>query len=160
MMISSPIITPISSLNQTDIGAVTSAVYTEEYSHYCNVTEELTSAMEVRILSASRETEYLELTECSSAILECRINEYLFIVMSPILVILAIVGNSLTFTVMMRRALRRTATAVFLSGLAVSDTIAVLTGLSRHFVLKLTGVSSHLPRITYHTYLSFQPQIG
>jgi len=61
--------------------------------------------------------------------------------MAPIFLLLCTVGNSLGLAVMTRPSLRNTATAVFIASLAISDMVAVWTGLSRHFVLKLFEVS-------------------
>ena len=78
--------------------------------------------------------------ECSADILTCQIQRYLFLIMSPVLILVATVGNGLSLAVMTRKSLRSTATAVFISSLAVSDTIAVWTALTRHFIKKLTEV--------------------
>lgn len=78
----------------------------------------------------------LELKECNLKYTECKAEKYLFLIGCPLLIMLSLVGNSITFSVMMRPKLRRTATAIFIATLAVMDTIANLTGLSRHLVLK------------------------
>lgn len=83
----------------------------------------------------------MELMECSLEYVECQAERYIFMVGGPLLVALSIIGNSITFSVMLREKLRHTATAVFIASLAVMDTMATITGLSRHFILKTFGVS-------------------
>ncbi|XP_067935974.1 thyrotropin-releasing hormone receptor-like [Watersipora subatra] len=82
----------------------------------------------------------MELMECSLEYVECQAERYIFMVGGPLLVALSIIGNSITFSVMLREKLRHTATAVFIASLAVMDTMATITGLSRHFILKTFGV--------------------
>ncbi|XP_067928071.1 FMRFamide peptide receptor frpr-18-like [Watersipora subatra] len=81
----------------------------------------------------------LRYEECPWEVTSCQVQRYLFLVIAPILVVLATIGNSLGLAVMRRKALRQSATAVFISALAISDMVAVWTGLSRHFVKKLTA---------------------
>lgn len=87
--------------------------------------------------------------ECSAHLLTCQIQRYLFLVMSPVLILIATVGNALALAVMCRRNLRGTPTAVFIASLAVSDTVVVWTALTRHFIKKYNEVcqvvNSQLP---------------
>lgn len=78
--------------------------------------------------------------ECSPDVLTCQIQRYLFLILSPLLIVVATIGNGLSLAVMTRKSLRGTATAVFISSLAVSDTIAVWTALTRHFIKKFNEV--------------------
>lgn len=88
----------------------------------------------------------LELKECLLDYTECQAERYLFLIGCPLLIALSLIGNSVTFSVMMRRKLRQTATAMFIATLAVMDTIATVTGLTRHFILKAFEVS-HVYRL-------------
>ena len=83
-----------------------------------------------------------ELRECKVELyVECKAERFLFMMGCPLLIALSLMGNSLTVSVMLRAKLRHTATAVFIATLAVMDSIATLTGLTRHFILKTFGVS-------------------
>ena len=83
----------------------------------------------------------LELKECSLEYPECVAEKYILMIGCPLLMALSLVGNSITFSVMMRPRLRHTATAIFIATLAIMDTVAAVTGLTRHFILKTFGVS-------------------
>lgn len=83
----------------------------------------------------------LELKECLLDFIECKAERFLFMMGCPLLIALSLVGNSITLSVMLRAKLRQTATAVFIAALAISDTIATVTGLTRHFILKTFEVS-------------------
>lgn len=89
-------------------------------------------------------------TECNLDLMACRAQKYLFLVGGPIIILLSTVGNGLGLAVMSRKSLRNTATALFISCLAISDTVAVWTAMTRHFTLKLTMVGTvYLSIISY-----------
>lgn len=99
---------------------------------------ELSTLSNMSILDNNNDLARFE--ECPAEVMTCQVQKYLFLVLAPVLVLVAGVGNGLGLAVMTRKSLRNSATAVFISSLAVSDTIAVWTGLSRHFIKKLTRV--------------------
>lgn len=105
--------------------------------HLCNITQMYGERPVVL------EDDYypLELKECSISYIECVIERYVLLVGCPLLLFISLVGNSITVSVMMRPKLRRTATATFITTLAVMDTLANTAGLSRHFILKAFDVS-------------------
>lgn len=80
--------------------------------------------------------------ECDPTLPSCHAQRVLFFIFGPTLCVMAVIGNSLGIAVMRRRPLRHTASAVFITSLALSDTTAVLTALIRHMHLKLNQVSS------------------
>lgn len=87
--------------------------------------------------------------ECDPSLASCQAQRMLFIVFAPILCIMAVVGNALGIAVMRRKLLVHTASAVFITSLAVSDTTAVLTALIRHIHLKLKEVSASKPQLLF-----------
>lgn len=97
-----------------------------------------------------------EYQECSFDYTECRAQKYLFLVMAPILMTLSVVGNSLTVSIMMRPRLRKTATGILVAALAVSDTVANLTGLSRHLIFKAASVRIHSHHSAFSIELFFK----
>lgn len=109
--------------------------WTEVFLGTAHVSSLVNMTSELRI-----DNDVTRFTECPSHISTCQAQKYLFLVMAPILILFTSVGNGLSLAVMTRNSLRNTATAVFISCLAVSDTIAVWTGLTRHFIFKLTQV--------------------
>ena len=68
-----------------------------------------------------------------------RILTDLWLWLCPIFLILGIGGNLLSVAVLSRPTLRKSATSVFLIALAVADTLFLLTGLMRHWLVYLIG---------------------
>lgn len=100
-----------------------------------------TNTMALNIVESQRhvsfdETELQEYESCSKEYAECRAEHYIYLIGAPLLMVLALTGNSFTLAVMLRPKLRKTATAMFISALAVSDTVANITGLIRHFLMR------------------------
>lgn len=85
--------------------------------------------------------EVMRFDECDPDLPLCQAQRVLFMVFGPILLLMSVVGGCLGVAVMTRNALKKTASAVFIASLSISDMSAVLTGLIRHFTLKATGVS-------------------
>ena len=122
---------------------VSSSVTSQFYQHSnWSESEELYSrgADASNMTSVDEANDIFRYVECPWEVPTCQAQKYLFLVVAPILVVMSTIGNGLGLAVMMRKSLRNTATAVFISALAVSDTIATWTGLSRHFIRKLTTV--------------------
>lgn len=100
-----------------------------------------TNTMALNIVESQRhvsfdETELQEYESCSKEYVECQAEHYIYLIGAPLLMVLALTGNSFTLAVMLRPKLRKTATAMFISALAVSDTVANITGLIRHFLMR------------------------
>lgn len=110
---------------------------------YSNSTADLTTAPPPTNMSGLDDI-VTRSDECDPALKACQAQRILFLVFGPILLVMSVVGSSLGIAVMARKTLRRTASAVFIACLSVSDMIAVLTGLIRHVELKRTGVSMRL----------------
>ena len=57
----------------------------------------------------------------------------------PIVIVVGVVGNSLSLAVMLRTSMRQTSTALYLAALAVADTLVLLAGALRQWLMVLPG---------------------
>jgi len=96
------------------------------------------------------------LTLCyNNGLAVCSMKEKVYLYGAPIIMGIAVLGNSMSLAVMMREKLRRTMTAIFLAALAVLDTLAILLGLLRHFLVSYTEVKYI---ITHNSICLYQDQ--
>jgi len=58
-----------------------------------------------------------------------RLHKLLYVYLSPVIVVVGIVGNALSFIVLLQRPLRRVSTYCYLIVLAVADTLVLTVGL-------------------------------
>jgi len=76
-----------------------------------------------------------------------RVHKQLYVYVSPIIVVVGVVGNLLSFVVLVQRPLRRVSTYCYLIVLAVADTLVLTAGLLPKWIEQV----DHLPcHITQH----------
>lgn len=63
----------------------------------------------------------------------------LLLYVPPILLVLGVVGNLLSFIILMRRSMRGCSTYLYLAVLSITDTLVLIVGLLRLWVGELTG---------------------
>ena len=72
--------------------------------------------------------------------LEYRIGNYIWIYISPLLIILGTFGNILSIAVLLRKSMRSSVTMFYLTILSFADLFTLYTGLLRYWIRTLNGV--------------------
>ena len=70
----------------------------------------------------------------------CHIAEYMWLVMSPILLVIGTVGNSLSICVLLRKHMRKHSVSVYLVGVACADLGVLYIGLLREWLMHLIEI--------------------
>ena len=73
-----------------------------------------------------------------------RLHKQLYVYVSPIIVVVGVVGNLLSFIVLVQRPLRRVSTYCYLIVLAVADTVVLTAGLLPRWIEQVRAVVSLL----------------
>ncbi|GFS16703.1 growth hormone secretagogue receptor type 1-like [Elysia marginata] len=76
----------------------------------------------------------------SDELLEDEINRYLWLIVSPILLVIGSVGNVMSIAVMSRSNMRTSQASVYLIALSLADLVVLYTGLIRYFIKEVSGV--------------------
>ncbi|XP_067653262.1 growth hormone secretagogue receptor type 1-like [Haliotis asinina] len=113
-----------------------------------DVIKHLSHEDKLRLLDAAGNTSLNELFDMDGAwdtlkpllkYTEYRVHKILMLYISPILVILGICGNFMSFFIMRQKQTPRSSTYTFLTSLAVADTMVLLVGLFPRWLNELTG---------------------
>ena len=70
---------------------------------------------------------------------EYQLHRFLLLYIPPILFIIGVIGNSLSFIILNRKVMRRISTYAYLAVLSNTDTVVLFVGLLRLWVAELTG---------------------
>ncbi|XP_005093128.1 probable G-protein coupled receptor 139 [Aplysia californica] len=76
----------------------------------------------------------------SDGSLEKAVSKYLWMTVSPVLLVVGTVGNVLSIIVMSRRNLRGSQASVYLIALSLTDIVVLYTGLLRHFLRSVASL--------------------
>ncbi|CAH1797431.1 unnamed protein product [Owenia fusiformis] len=72
--------------------------------------------------------------------IEATIAEGLWVYCAPLIIILGTIGNTLALIILTRKNMRKSTSSVYLSVLAVVDTMALYTGLLRYWIIYISDV--------------------
>ena len=68
-----------------------------------------------------------------------RLHKQLYVYLSPIIIIVGVVGNSLSFVVLVQKPFRRVSTYCYLIVLAVADTVVLTAGLLPKWIKQVSN---------------------
>jgi len=91
-----------------------------------------------------------------------KLHKQLYVYLSPIIVVVGVIGNSLSFIVLIQRPTRRVSTYCYLIVLAIADTVVLTAGLLPKWIEQVFNASlpSPNPTFTISQYITFHFLIG